>query len=68
MQMEASVIPSHNYNIKNKKKNTNLTRCRDSRSAKSKEKGRDDSIKQFSTQLHPTYLSTVKDMLGGVVY
>ena len=24
--------------------------------------GRDDSIKQFSTQLHPIHLSTVKDM------
>jgi len=24
--------------------------------------GRDDSVKLFSTQLHPTYLSTVKDM------
>jgi len=40
-----------------------VTRCRDSRSAKSIERRyRDDSIKQFSTQLHPTYLSTVKDM------
>jgi len=24
--------------------------------------GRDDSIKQFSTQLRPTYLSTIKDL------
>jgi len=32
-------------------------RCRDSRSAKKAEnQGKDDSIKQFSTQLHPTYL------------
>jgi len=40
----------------------NVTRCRDSRSAKAWKQGRDDSIKQFSTQLRPTYLSTVKDM------
>jgi len=47
---------------KNKKNIKNVTRCKDSRSAKTIEKGGDDSIKQFSTQLHPTYLSTVRDM------
>ena len=29
---------------------------------KASKQGRDDSLKQFSTQLHLTYLSTVKDM------
>jgi len=29
---------------------------------KAGKQGRDDSIKQFGTQLHPTYLSTAKDM------
>jgi len=38
----------------------NVTRCTDSRSAKSTEQGKDDSIKQFSIQPHPTYLSTSK--------
>jgi len=37
----------------------NVARCGDSRSAKSKQ-GRNDSIKQFSIQPHPTYLSTSK--------
>jgi len=32
-----------------------IERCRDRRSEK---QGMDDSIKQFSTQLHPKYLST----------
>jgi len=31
-------------------------RGRDSRSAKTEKQGRDDSIKQLSTQLHPTYI------------
>jgi len=35
----------------------NVARCRDSRLAK---QGRDDSVKQFSIQPHPTYLSTLK--------
>ena len=35
----------------------NVTRCRDSRSAKSREtKGRDNSIKLFSMRPHPTYI------------
>jgi len=29
---------------------------------KAGKQGRDDNIKQFSTQLHPTYLFTVKDV------
>ena len=33
---------------------------------KAQKQGRDDRIKQFSTQLHPTYLFTVKDMQGGL--
>ena len=37
-----------------KKNIKSVMRCRDSRSAE--KQGRDDSIKQFSTQLHPTYL------------
>jgi len=37
---------------KNKRNIENVTRCRDSRSEKRIETGRDDSIKQFSTQLH----------------
>ena len=38
-------------------KNKNVMRFRDSRSEKKAWKqGRDDIIKQFSTQLHPTYL------------
>jgi len=49
------------YYHKIKRNIKNVTKCRDSRSAKSRE-GRDDSLKQFSTQLQPTYLSTVKDM------
>ena len=53
---------------KNKKNIKNLTRCRDSRWAKSIET-RDDSIKQFSIQLHHAYISFhIKDnMVGGVL-
>jgi len=35
---------------------------------KAYKQGRDDSIKQFSTQLHPTYLWCGKICGGGVVY
>jgi len=41
------------------KNNKNVTRCSDSRSAKA---GKQDSIKQFSTQLHPVHTLTWKDM------
>ena len=52
-----------NYKEKQDYKNIqNVTRCRDNRSAKSRETVRDDSIQQFSSQLDPTYLSTVKYM------
>jgi len=45
----------------NKNKNIKIvTICRDTRSAKAWKQGRDDSIKQFSTQPHPTYPSTLK--------
>jgi len=49
----------YHYN-KNNNNNKNVTRCRDSISAKSIETGRDGSIKQFSIQPHPTYLPTSK--------
>ena len=55
-------IKSEHYHMKlcnstNRLKNIkNVMRCRDSRSAKNKEQGRDDSIKQFTTQPHPTNL------------
>jgi len=39
-------------------KTKNVMRCRDNRSAKSRETGRNDSIKLFSIQPHPTYHST----------
>ena len=42
-----------------------VTRCRDSRSAKGGEQGRDDSIKQFSMQANPSYISlTVERYVG----
>ena len=41
---------------KNKKSIKNLTICRIADQQKAWKQGRDDSIKQFSTQLHPTYL------------
>jgi len=58
------------HNVDNKLITTlkNVTRRWNSRSAKAGKQGRDDSKKQFSIQLHPTYLFTVKDMYGGVVY
>ena len=34
----------------------------DSRSAKAWKQGRDDSIKQFTIQPHPTYIFTLKEM------
>ena len=45
-----------NSDINKTKKIKTVTRCRDSRSSKVGKQGRDDSIKQFSTQFHPTYL------------
>ena len=62
---------NHDSNKSKKKKNIkNVTRCRNRRSEGNKvgmiekwgKQGRDDSIKQVRTQLHPTYLSTVKDV------
>ena len=38
------------------KRNINVTRFRDSKSAKVGKQCRDDSIKQFSIQPHPTYV------------
>jgi len=32
----------------------NVTRCRIADQQKARKQGKDDSIKQFSTQLHPT--------------
>ena len=54
-------VHSKRWHIMTRIKNIkNVTRCRDSRSAKSIEtrSGCDDSIKQFSIQPHPTYLPT----------
>ena len=41
-------------------KTRNIMGCRDSTLAKSKETSRDDSIKRFSVQPHPTYFSALK--------
>jgi len=50
MKQHGSLIISLLINIKRIKKNIkNVTRCRDRRSAKGIEEGRDDSIKQFKT-------------------
>ena len=48
-KLDLSLMTTRLKNIKN------VTRCRDSRSTKIMEKGR---IKEFGTQLHPTYLYT----------
>ena len=41
---------------KNKKNIKNGARYRVADQQKAQKQGRDDNIKQFSTQLHPTYL------------
>jgi len=40
----------------------NVTRVGIADQQRAGKQGRDDGIKQFSTQLHPKYLSTVQDM------